>query len=56
MQGLSKTKSKEVEEMVTDNSIVCLTETQKKIRDVNVKGEILVVENMRERQDQKGGD
>ena len=32
VQGLTKTKGKEVEELVSGNSIVCLTETQKKVK------------------------
>ena len=36
-------------------SIVCITETQKKIRDVNFNNNIVIIEGMREMKDRKGG-
>ena len=35
IQGLTKTKAKEVEEMVQENSLVGLTETQRKVSNIN---------------------
>ena len=55
VQGLTKTKGMEIEELINDNSIVCLTETQKKIRDVNFSETFEVIDNMREEKDRKGG-
>ena len=55
IQGLTQTKAKEVEELVSDDSIVCLTETQKKLRDINFSDNCVIVDNMREEQDRKGG-
>ena len=55
IQGLTKVKYGEVLEMVKDNSILCLTETQKKVRDINISKEIIVMESMRDQKDKKGG-
>ena len=55
IQGLTKTKGIEVEELIGDRSIVCLTETQKKIRDVMFSKDCKIIENMREKEDRKGG-
>lgn len=40
---------------MSGNSIVCLTETQKKLRDVNFEDDCVVIDSMREQQDRKGG-
>ena len=56
IQGLTKVKAKEVEELIVDNSlVVCLTETQKKLQDVNFEDNLIILDNMREEQDRKGG-
>lgn len=55
MQGLTKTKGKEIEELIRGNSIICLTETQKKVRDVNFDKNFRVIDSMREQKDRKGG-
>ena len=34
---------------------MCLTETQKKISDTTFKDDVVIIENMREKQDKKGG-
>lgn len=55
IQGLTKPKGKEIEELVGNNCILCITETQKKIRDVNFQETFKVIENMRDKKDRKGG-
>lgn len=55
IQGLSKVKAKEMEELVDKNSLLCLTETQKKIRDINFNNSFTIIEGMRELDDRKGG-
>ena len=48
-------KAKEIEELLIGNSIVCLTETQKRLRDMNFEDRIIIVDSMREEQNMKGG-
>lgn len=55
IQGLSKVKVKEIEDLIDENSILCLTETHKKIRDVNFDKNMTILEQMRESKDRKGG-
>lgn len=55
IQGLSKVKVKEIEDLIDENSILCLTETHKKIRDVNFDKNMTILEQMREAKDRKGG-
>lgn len=55
IQGLSKTIGKEVKELICENSTVCLTQIQKKIRAINFSKEIKIIDNMRGRKDRKGG-
>ena len=55
IQGLSKVKTNEVECLIEENSIVCLTETQKKIRDINFNSNVVILKQMREPKDRKGG-
>ena len=44
-----------MEELVNSNSIVCLIETPKEIRNVKFSSKINIVENMRELNDKEGG-
>lgn len=55
VQGLTQTKIIEIKKLINDNIVLCLTETQEKIRKVKMKEDIEVVDNMREIQDRKGG-
>ena len=52
---MTKVKGKEVEELAKGNSIVCLTETQKKWSEINFGGNFEVLDSMREEKDRKGG-
>ena len=47
VQGLSKEKYAEIEEEVEDNTVLCLTETQKKIDNINTAEDIQVYHSMR---------
>ena len=55
IQGLTKTKMIEVEEAVGPNTIMCLTETQRKVDDIGTKKNLKVLVSMRDMKDRKGG-
>ena len=55
VQGLTQTKVIDIEKLLGDNCVMCLTETQEKIRKVKISDNIEVMESMREVQDRKGG-
>ncbi len=55
IQGLTKVKYTELEELIDDKSILCLTETQKKVRNIIARDDIKILDNMREIKDKKGG-
>ena len=38
-----------------DHSIMCLTETQKKVDDIKIVKDVKIIQRMREMQDRKGG-
>ena len=38
-----------------DDSIMCLTETQKKVDDIKIVKDVKIIQTMREMQDRKGG-
>lgn len=55
IQGLSKTKIKELEDLIDDSSILCISETQKKVNDIKGSSNMAITEQMRELNDKKGG-
>ena len=55
VQGLTKIKAVELEQLINNNTILCLTETQQKWQTVNFSNEISQIYSMRKITDRKGG-
>ena len=55
VQGITQAKVIDIEKLLEDNCVMCLTETQEKVRKVKISDNIEVMESMREVQDRKGG-
>ena len=55
VQGLTNAKIIELEELMDNKSLLCLTETQLKIQKVNIDKEYRIYDSMRETNDKKGG-
>ena len=55
IQGLTNIKMGELERLIDDNTIMCLTETQLKIDKIKTTENVMYVDSMREMQDKKGG-
>ena len=55
VQGLTEDKWIEILEETGDESIMCLTETQKKVDDIKIVKDVKIIQTMREMQDRKGG-
>ena len=55
IQGLTKPKAVELETILDNNDIICLTETQQKVEKLNFSKGIKTLVNMREKHEKKGG-
>lgn len=55
IQGLTQHKQAEIEENITSNTIMCITETQHKYLKVNISDNISHVHSHRDKDDRKGG-
>ena len=55
IQGLTKAKAIEIEQLLDKNVILCLTETQQKVDSVNFSKGIQYETSMRRYDDKKGG-
>lgn len=56
IQGLTNPKVAEIEELMRDRkSLAILTETQKKVNNLKINEDIIVLESMRDLKDKKGG-
>lgn len=55
MQGLTQVKQCEIEKLITDNTILCLTETQQKYMKVNISENLKFIDSTRDEADKKGG-
>lgn len=55
IQGLTKTKMLELGKLVCKNTVLCLTETQEKIRKTKLNDDMESIESLREIEDKKGG-
>ena len=55
VQGLTEDKWIGILEETGDDSIMCLTETQKKVDDIKIVKDVKIIQTMREMQDRKGG-
>ena len=55
VQGLTNVKYTEISKEIQPYTMVCLTETQKKVDDIRVDEKFEVISSMRQQQDRKGG-
>ena len=55
VQGLTEDKWIEILEETGDDSIMCITETQKKVDDIKIVKDVKIIQTMREMQDRNGG-
>ena len=55
VQGLTEDKWIEILEETGDDSIMCLTETQKKVDDIKIVKDMKIIQTKPEMQDRKGG-
>ena len=55
IQGLTYQKYLELEELIDDDTILCVTETQQKIDKLNIRKNLIKITQMRKKESKKGG-
>ena len=55
IQGLTQIKASEIEELVSENSLFCITETQQRYNKIRFMDNTKYISVMREKEDKKGG-